>query len=82
MLSRRRRPRCRIDQRALFWWLLVGMSADLVVSALILRALVVDTRTRGAAGVFYGVFVAIGAVVLAVGERVLPRERAKPQEGP
>lgn len=77
-----RRPRYRIDQRALFWWLLVGLNADLVGSALVLRAVVDDTHTWGAAAVFYGVFVAIGAAVWAVGDRVLPRERAKALEGP
>ena len=77
-----RRPRYRIDQRALFWWLLVGMNLNLVGAAVILRALVDDTRTWGATVVFYGVFVAIGAVVLAVGKLVLPLERAEAQEGP
>lgn len=77
-----RRPRYRIDRRALFWWLLVGLSADLVGSALILRLLVDDTRTLGAAVVFFAVFAAIGTVIVGVGERVLPVEREKPQESP
>jgi hypothetical protein len=69
-----RRPRYRIRQRALFWYLILTIPTAEVAAALITHAV---TTSRGAFGlaVFIPAFAVLGAITFWAGERWLPKEQ-------
>jgi hypothetical protein len=71
-----RRPRYRIRQGALFWYLILTALTVEVAAALITHAV---TTSRGAFGlvIFIPTFAMLGTITLWAGERWLPKKQSR-----